>query len=188
MSEIWLTSDTHLGHDFVSRLRGFDSHVEHDAHLARRWDRKVRDGDEVWVLGDVALNGWFARMEWFADRPGIKHLVLGNHDRAHPSQRNAHDHIAAYARVFTTVQTAASLKGLLLSHFPYDGDRGKDRQTQWRLRDEGVPLAHGHLHDDVTARLSQRGTPMVHVGLDAWGLAPVTLHEVRSLIRQERID
>lgn len=187
MGEIWLTSDIHLGHDFVARHRGFATSGKHDSHLARTWDRRIRDDDEVWVLGDVALNGWAERMQWFANRPGIKHLVLGNHDRAHPINRNAHVHLRTYARVFDSVQTAARMKGLLLSHFPYDGDRGEDRHTQWRLRDEGVPLVHGHLHDDVTVRRSQKGTPMVHVGLDAWGLAPVTLHQVRSLIREERI-
>lgn len=180
MGETWLTSDTHLGHDFVSRLRGFENHVEHDAHLARIWDRRVRDDDEVWVLGDIAMNGWADRMQWFSKRPGTKHLVLGNHDRAHPSRKNAHSHLKHFRLHFNTVQTTARLENILLSHFPYDGDHGEDRHTQWRLRDEGAPLAHGHLHDDVKARLSAQGTPMVHVGLDAWGLSPVTLHDVKT--------
>lgn len=185
MSETWLTSDTHLGHDFVARLRGFEDHAEHDAHLARKWDKRVREGDEVWVLGDVAMNGWQQRLDWFTERPGIKHLVLGNHDRAHPSQRNAHLYSDQYRGRFSTVQTAATLRRgkLLLSHFPYGGegvtrDEAKpERYSQWRLRDEGVPLLHGHVHDTITGRLSQRGTPMLHVGPDAWGLAPVTLHD-----------
>ena len=185
MSETWLTSDTHLGHDFVARLRGFEGHAEHDAELARRWDKRVRDGDEVWVLGDVAMNGWRDRIAWFADRPGVKHLVLGNHDRAHPMHRNAHSHLPAYLTAFTTVQTAAMLRhGLLASHFPYDGEGGtrepdaKDRATQWRLRDEGAPLVHGHVHDSTRYRYSNRGSLMLHAGLDAWGLAPVTIHDL----------
>lgn len=186
MAETWFTSDLHLGHDFVARHRGFSSHEEHDAELARRWDKRVRDGDEVWVLGDVAMNGWYMRLDWFRDRPGIKHLVLGNHDRAHPSQRNAHAHMSAYLDNFSTVQTAAKVSGFLLSHFPYDGEGegrrdDEDRHTQWRLRDEGTPLLHGHLHDTITGRLSLRRTPMIHVGLDAWGLRPATLHEVRTV-------
>ena len=185
MSETWLTSDTHLGHDFVAHLRGFENHVEHDAELARRWDKRVREGDEVWVLGDVAMNGWRDRIAWFADRPGVKHLVLGNHDRAHPMHTRAWDHARDYLRVFASVQTCARLrKGLNASHFPYDGEgvtreQGvKDRASGWRLRDEGVPLAHGHVHDDVRFRRSAKGSPMHHVGLDAWGLAPVTIHDL----------
>lgn len=186
MSETWLTSDTHLGHDFVARLRGFEDHAEHDAEIARRWDKRVRDGDEVWVLGDVSMNGWYMRLDWFRDRPGTKHLVLGNHDRAHPSQRNAKQYQRAYLNLFESVHTAASLRNgkILLSHFPYDGEGATrdpskpDRYSQWRLRDEGLPLAHGHTHDDVRFRWSAKGSPMYHAGLDAWGLAPVTIHDL----------
>lgn len=185
MSETWLTSDTHLGHDKVAQIRGFEDHREHDEHLARRWDKRVCDGDEVWVLGDLAMNGWADRIAWFTQRPGIKHLVLGNHDRAHPMHRNSHKHLRTFLAVFETVQTSASMRNgrLLLSHFPYDGEgvtRDADkheRGTQWRLRDEGVPLLHGHVHDAITVRPSLRHTPMLHVGPDAWDMAPVTLHD-----------
>lgn len=187
MAETWLTSDLHLGHEFVARLRGFDGPEEHDAELARRWDKRVRGRDDVWVLGDVAMNGWSDRLSWFCDRPGVKHLVLGNHDRAHPLQRNAHGHAARYLDLFETVQTSAQVGGFLLSHFPYDGEgedglRGADRYTQWRLRDEGSPLLHGHVHDSLRYRRSALGTPMVHVGLDAWQLRPCTLHEARGVL------
>lgn len=185
MSETWLTSDTHLGHDFVARLRGFDGHEEHDAALARKWDKRVRPDDDVWVLGDVAMNGWRDRLAWFTERPGVKHLVLGNHDRAHPMHSRAWAYAGEYLSVFATVQTSARLSGgLLASHFPYSGegatraDGSKDRATQWRLRDEGAPLAHGHVHDAIRYRESDKGTPMLHVGLDAWDLAPVTIHDL----------
>ena len=184
MSETWLTSDTHLGHDLVARLRGFEDSDSHDRAVASKWDKQVRAEDEVWVLGDVAMNGWLGRLSWFAQRPGTKHLVLGNHDRAHPAHSRGHAYIADYLTVFATVQTAARLRGgLLASHFPYAGEGQarpgkKDRSTQWRLRDEGAPLAHGHVHDAVRYRTSPAGTPMYHVGLDAWDLSPVTIHDL----------
>lgn len=190
MAETWLTSDLHLGHDFVARLRGFDDHQDHDTTIARNWDRRVQPGDQVWVLGDVAMNGWAARLNWFTQRPGTKHLVLGNHDRAHPLHRSAHAHLRTYLEVFETVQVAAQLRhrgrSLLLSHFPYGGEgetrtEHEDRYTQWRLRDEGGVLLHGHVHDTVRVRRSAADSTMVHVGLDAWGLAPVTLTEAVGL-------
>lgn len=191
MPQTWLTSDTHLGHGFVAALRGFASPEEHDMAVAHNWDRRVHDRDVVWVLGDVALGGWRDRLPWFAERPGTKHLVLGNHDRAHPMLRNAHAHQKTYLSVFDSVQTAASLRHdgrtVLLSHFPYDGegnsrDEDADRASQWRLRDEGRLLLHGHVHDDVRARVSVRGTLMGHVGLDAWELSPVTLPDIFAAI------
>lgn len=184
MPDTWLTSDTHLGHETVASIRGFATCDEHDQHLARGWDRRVSPTDTVWVLGDVALNGWRERLSWFADRPGDKHLVLGNHDRAHPLNRNAQAHLRGYLEVFESVQIAGRLRhagrSLLVSYFPYDGegttrDARPNRATQWRLPDEGELLLHGHVHDAVRARRSLAGTPMVHVGLDAWGLTPVRI-------------
>lgn len=192
MPDTWLTSDTHLGHEKVARIRGFATCDEHDRFIARAWDRRVSPDDTVWVLGDIALNGWRDRLSWFATRPGVKHLVLGNHDRAHPLNRNAQAHLRTYLEVFESVQLAARVRhqgrSLLLSHFPYDGEGetrtgSTDRATQWRLPDEGELLLHGHVHDGVRQRPSNAGTPMIHVGLDAWGLAPVRLHEALAGLR-----
>jgi calcineurin-like phosphoesterase family protein len=186
MSNLWLTSDTHLGHKFVSRLRGYETPDEHDAALARTWTKQVRADDEVWVLGDLALGGWAARISWFGRVPGRKHLVLGNHDRAHPLNRNGHEHLDAFRAVFATVQTAASISlgagRVMLSHFPYSGDHGEDRYPEWRLRDAGVPLVHGHTHGTERLTRSPLGTPQVHVGLDAWGQRLVHRTEVTALL------
>lgn len=190
MSETWFTSDTHLGHELVAQKRGFDTVEEHDAHLAKMWDRVVQPDDDVWVLGDLAMNGWKQRLGWFGQRPGHKNLVLGNHDRAHPSQKNAHAHQVEFLRHFESVQSSASInrngETLLLSHFPYNGEGStrdvvkKDRYTQWRLRDEGLPLIHGHTHDPIQFRFSTRGSKMHHVGVDAWNLSPVRFHDLMN--------
>ena len=184
MGETWLTSDLHLGHAKVAELRGFSSVEDHDLAIVNNIARRVRAGDDLWVLGDVALGGWREALAKLRRIPCDKHLVLGNHDRAHPAHSRGHAYIADYLTVFATVQTAARLRGgLLASHFPYAGEGQarpgkKDRSTQWRLRDEGAPLAHGHVHDAVRCRTSPAGTPMYHVGLDAWDLSPVTIHDL----------
>lgn len=185
MPSTWLTSDLHLGHELVATKRGFADSVEHDAALARRWDRQVQEGDEVWVLGDVAMNGWRDRLPWIGRRPGTKHLVLGNHDRAHPLHSRGHEHARDFLSVFHTVQTSAriNLNGLtvLASHFPYSGDRGEDRFTQWRLRDEGRPLVHGHTHLPDRLTTSPSGTPQLHIGPDAWEMDLVHHHTVKMM-------
>lgn len=193
MSETWLTSDLHLGHEKVARIRGFETVAEHDETILRNLARKVRDGDQLFILGDVVMGANAVRKVYSRHRIRSRvggstqvWVVLGNHDRPHPMHRNAHTHVKDWLAHFDAVITSATLRHrgttYLLSHFPYDGEGAtrpddEDRLTQWRLRDEGVPLIHGHVHDDVRHRLSRLGTPMHHVGLDAWGLSPVTIHD-----------
>lgn len=187
MGNLWLTSDLHLGHRFVANLRGYETAEEHDAALRRRWAKQVGPHDDVWVLGDVAMVGWRERLSFFFGLGGRKHLVLGNHDRAHPLNRNGHDYLRHYGDVFDTVQTAASITlgdgwRAMASHFPYEGDRGDERFTEWRLRDSGRPLVHGHTHGEERLTLTAAGTPQVHVGLDAWGGSLVHRTEVIALL------
>lgn len=190
MSDVWFTSDTHIGHERVALIRGFESTGVHDEFLAHQWDRCVQPHDDVWVLGDVALGGWRSSIEWFTERPGRKHLVLGNHDRAHPHNRAAEEHLDDYLDAFYSVQIAAevslnqpNMRRVLLSHFPYAGDRGEDRYPQWRLRDLGQPLLHGHTHSSERVSRSSEGSLQIHVGVDAWDFTPVRRHEVVTLMQ-----
>lgn len=196
MTETFLTTDAHLGHPFVARLRGFATVAEHDDAVCSAVRRRTRGGGRLFLMGDLALGPVEERADRLVRLANLAdevHVVLGNHDRPHPGNGNAHAHLEGRSALFTSVQTAATLRHegttWLLSHFPYDGEgEGRadrpDRWTQWRLRDEGTPLMHGHVHDTVRARRSARGTVMVHVGLDAWGLRPVTLHEAVTAGRE----
>ena len=61
---------------------------------------------------------------------------------------------------------------VLLSHFPYAGDsHDEDRYAQFRLRDEGIPLLHGH--ESFRERRTKHGTWHINVGVDWWDYAPV---------------
>jgi calcineurin-like phosphoesterase family protein len=56
MTRFW-TADLHLGHANIIRYSGrpFTSVDAMDQALIARWNDTVRNGDEVWVLGDVAM-------------------------------------------------------------------------------------------------------------------------------------
>ena len=74
---------------------------------------------------------------------------------------------------------------MLLSHFPYDGDHTTtDREQQYRLRDLGLPIVHGHTHAAKIVTRSQEGTLQVHVGWDTWG-GLVDWDEVVSIVEEE---
>lgn len=178
MSVVRFTSDLHLGHEKVAGLRGFNSAEDHDIAILGNWHSTVQDEDIVWVLGDLCMGNPTSALAALKTLPGRKRLVLGNHDAGHSINRNAHRWAAPYAEVFEHVATCARTKiqgrEVLLSHFPYDRDRGEARHLQWRLPDLGATLLHGHTHGTERLSWSRRGSLEIHVGLDAWDLLPVS--------------
>lgn len=187
---IFLTADPHLMHLKVSGLRGFDTPEKHDLVLKRNWNRVVSHDDLVYILGDVVMGPnkkeTFRRLH--EEFNGRKILVLGNHDRGHPGNRNGHLHLhdGEYDGFEAVVQSASIRhegREFLLSHFPYDGDHADEsRFDQWRLRDLGVPLLHGHTHSSDKVTYSDAGTPQICVGMEAWKLTPVPLGEAAGLV------
>ena len=117
------------------------------------------------------------------------HLVAGNHDSVHPLHRRAHRKLDDYLRVFQTVQPFARRRveghDVWLSHFPWHGGgdhTAVDRYSTVRLNDDGVSwLLHGHTHSLARVDLNRR---MIQVGVDAWDLAPVSLHTITDMLRR----
>lgn len=185
MSNVYYTSDIHIGHRLVAGLRGFyDEDVvldtpngpeaqpdtdAHDAWLADIWDSTLRKGDQVFVLGDISINGGQHALDWIAARPGIKHLIAGNHDPVGPWDRRSQRLIRHWLQYFDTIQPYLRRKlnghNYLLSHFPYmPYDRVEPRFEQYRLPNLGLPLVHGHVHSDQKFEYPNQ----LHVGVDAW--------------------
>ena len=194
MTGIWFTADIHVGHAKVAELRGFPDTDSHDQALAQRWDAVIRPADQVWVLGDISGGHGFSEdkaLFWISQRPGIKHLIAGNHDGVHPLHSGAHRIQPLYLRVFASVNSSAVRKvcgqRILLSHFPYRDDPHGDhtpqpRYPEYRLPDTGQYLLHGHTHSHIAVRGRQ-----LHVGLDAHHLSPVPLAWVeKQITEQER--
>lgn len=99
--------------------------------------------------------------------------------------RDAHKWIDDYHDVFEYVAPYARIKidreDVMLSHFPYTKDRHEARYMQYRLRDEGKWLLHGHTHQAEQRREGRE----IHVGLDAWDLTPVSLGTIRELMQEQ---
>ena len=175
-------SDLHLGQSDVAEERGFANPDDHDDHLIAAWSGTVKDGDDIWILGDLALASPDRALEIIRYLPGTPHLVLGNHDLAHPMHRDAHGHQARYRDVFASVATMGRhhLGGhdVMLSHFPYrDDSRTQDRYRQYRLRDEKRWLIHGHVHDEFAVEDRQ-----INVGVDKWMDGPVPADQLLEII------
>lgn len=207
---VWFTSDLHIGHKFVAGARRVGSYdavdrdavtpeivQDHNDLVASKWDAVVKKDDIVWVVGDLTGGGYIQEgLDWIRARPGTKHLVVGNHDKAHPMNTDSAKYQEVFLgideasvgkpRPFKSVQMAArrSVKvrgekvNVMLSHFPFTEDHSPEaRYMKWRLRDEGEYLIHGHTHS--TERFNGKE---IHVGVDAWDFAPVSLETITEYI------
>lgn len=189
-SNVWFTSDPHFGHALVARLRGWDDVMQYNEALIERFNEVVKKSDQTWWLGDMSGGSPLPVFNVMPHLNGEHHLVTGNHDRCNPMFRDAHKWQPRFLEHFASVQPFARRRigGLevLLSHYPYKGyehaDRGKVRYGQYRLPDHGRWLLHGHLHTSVQYHEPRQ----IHVGMDAWGLQPVNLDTIATIIETYR--
>jgi len=71
----------HLGHKAMAVKRGFKDEHEMFAFIKERWNKKVKKGDIVYILGDITMEKR-ANIPLLGELNGQKIAVLGNHDRA----------------------------------------------------------------------------------------------------------
>lgn len=158
-----------------------------NARLIHNWNAVVEPDDTVWVLGDVDMHGKDATLALISQLVGTKILISGNHDSCWAGVRDGWKNrdlylAAGFAAVMDFAVTTlpplrpqAPATRVLLSHFPYAGDsHDEDRYAQFRLRDEGIPLLHGHVHESFRERRTKQGTWHINVGVDWWDYAPVS--------------
>lgn len=213
---VFITSDHHLGHRLVAGKRWEAIHGKnpnalilpdeqlvkwHSDMLASRWDETITKNDKVIIAGDLTIGERDVTdaLQWLAARPfSSLEFVPGNHDPCHPMHSEAPKWQRRYMELFNSVQLAYSHKmvivpgekkrKILISHMPYDGDHTpEDRYEQWRLRDEGEWLLHGHTHstDRLTfPRWRDNTSGQIHIGLDAWDFRPVPMDKIAEMIRE----
>ena len=184
----FFTADLHFGHANIIRYcqRPFADVGEMNEALVRGWNEVVGAGDEVWVLGDVAMGQLRHSLSNVARLNGIKVLVPGNHDRCWPghgpqAQAWAGRYLDAGFAAITDAVADLDVGGaaVLACHFPFEGDsHDEDRFRSHRPVDDGRPLLHGHVHTSWRQQDRQ-----VNVGCDVWDYRPVAEDVVAELVR-----
>ena len=119
MPAVFLTSDTHFGHNNIckftnydgSPVRPWDDADEMDEEMVKRWNETVRPNDKVYHLGDVVIN---RKSLAILDRlNGDKVLIKGNHDIFKLND---------YTKYFRDVRSYHVMNGMILSHIPISKD------------------------------------------------------------------
>ena len=133
MPAVFLTSDTHFGHNGVchftnkdgSKMRPWTDPDEMDEEMVKRWNETVRPNDKVYHLGDVVINRKALKIMHRLN--GDKVLIRGNHDIFRDDEYREH---------FRELRAYHVMNGMILSHIPIHTES---------LGRFGVNI-HGHLH------------------------------------------
>lgn len=191
---IFFTSDTHFSHVNILKYcnRPFKDTDHMDEEIIRRWNETVSPDDTVFHLGDIALGPIVTSLPKIARLNGRKIAILGNHDRPfmRAGKADEEDWWQRYEEVFDRVVHWQGQDLYIedygyfrLSHFPYTGDHtAEDRHSEHRPVDDGLVLIHGHTHSTDRLTYSNKGTPQIHVGQDAWDYRPVSLEQIFELL------
>lgn len=155
-SNVWFTSDLHLGHDLAAEKRGYKSVEDHDDGIIYTLSQQMNKRSVLWVLGDVAMR--MQSIDMLDSILGRKWLVLGNHDQFD---------IGVYIKYFQKIYGFTKYKEMWLSHAPIHP------QEIYRAKLN----VHGHIHKNTHSPLLPH--PYFNVNWDFWGRA-LNLDEIRE--------
>lgn len=173
MSKAWLVSDTHFGHHgcytkFTDMRTGepirpwASSADEGDEIIRETWNARVRPGDRVYHLGDVAIPRKGLKM--MDGLHGRKILLRGNHDIFKMQD---------YAEYFEDLRGTHKVADLILTHYP--------------IHSESIPyhwcrgVVHGHTHSNLVRLPNDEPDPRYeNVCIEHTDCGPIELEEVRA--------
>jgi len=182
--DIWFGSDHHFGHfnAIEQNNRPFKTTHEMNMGMIEIWNSKVKPGDLVYYLGDIAINHQRA-MNSFPHLNGEFILIAGNHDKCYWNREKDIEFYLSMGikRIHRELKiNYFKNRQVLLSHLPYAGDQTeKDRYLEYRPKDDGNWLIHGHIHRHWHVR-----GRMINVSVDANGLAPLHIDEIRKIMKK----
>ena len=168
---IWFTSDLHLCHDrqFVYKARGFDTVDEMNEALVNNINDCVKEGDTLYILGDLGLGQDTDKVVCLLNRIKCKeiYIIRGNHD--------TDSRLKEYVNSFYNLKGIYDAKylrygkyHLYLSHYPtMTGNLEKEALTQMTLNLYGHTHQKSQFYNDIPY--------MFHVGADSNNNRPVNV-------------
>ena len=139
-------ADLHFGHSKLNSdmdRRGFESGEAMNEYMIRQWNSRVRNGDEVVILGDFCISPKGDEVNAILERlTGKKYLIVGNHDRYLKSKKfnlKLLDGIEPYKELND------NKRKIILSHYPvmcYNGQYRRNRKGEPK-----VYMLYGHVHN-----------------------------------------
>ena len=179
MSEIWFTSDLHLGHDreFIYGPRGFASVYEMNNVIISNFNSMVAMNDDVYILGDLTLGPVDEGIKLIKNLKGNIHIVRGNHD--------TNNRMLEYNKCYNVVEITegqylhCARHNFYLNHYP---TFTSNLEKSDNLKEHLINL-FGHTHQKTNF---YNDIPfMYHVGVDSHDCRPVHIDTIIEDIKAE---
>jgi len=178
MGEIWVTSDTHFCHDksFLFGPRGFMDEWSMNEAIINNWNSVVAYNDDVYLLGDCYLVNNPEGIACMKSLNGRIHIARGNHD--------TDTRILQLMECYNVVEIEDIYRlhigkaSFYLSHYPTMVGNFDDEKRH------ATYCLCGHSH--TQNKWLHKQFNCYHCELDAHGLMPVNIEQIRADIRKEK--
>lgn len=171
-SNTWLISDTHFGHDNITKFG--QRPKNHESVMMSKWCSRIQEDDTVLHLGDIVLcKGTENAKHWLrviGRLPGRKYLILGNHDKEAGPIHQAYRELAGFELIpeFATDLVAFTHRPIT-DAFPHP-------QLTWKIN------VHGHTHrnefNPVHDGVALERKTYINVCVEHTGLGPVQVGNI----------
>lgn len=142
-------SDLHFFHENVLRFdsRPYSSIEEMNKNLVENWNDTIKQGDEIYFLGDFSFGKNPQTIDIIRNLSGIKYLVKGNHDGRYLKDiqfKNLWNGIFDIFEVDDTVDNRPV--HITLCHYPILSFKGRYRENFFHF--------YGHIHNSKEEKLT----------------------------------
>lgn len=178
--KVFFTSDLHFFHDNIIRYsnRPWKNAAEMNEGIIRNWNAVVQPGDNVYILGDVAMGGRSKAetLATYLDRlNGNKFLILGNHDSYVKQEpcRSKFVWMKDYFELRVKDPDAGRKRNnIIMSHYP---------MASWHKKGKGSWMLHGHCHHTFPKDFNVK---RIDVGIDGDGYnySPISYEQIKKMM------
>ena len=177
---IFFTSDLHLCHDkeFLYRPRGFSNIQDMNEAIVENWNKVVKPEDEVYNLGDFALNDVDAAIPYINRLNGTIRWILGNHDTDKKRGKIIEECPAVWEIGYAFLIKYNKKFSIYMSHYPTLTANFDDKKFS-----QHVIALHGHTHQQKNW-INPTNPFTYHIGVDSHNCTPVHIDEVITDVRQ----
>lgn len=177
------------------RLADMVDWQRHDHTILDNINATVGEDDELYVLGDLSTGGRASLTAALHTLEGLRvprdrrHLILGNHEDLHGGYSQMRQLLDVFATIDASGATVIGGLNVLLSHFQFrkhfeqpapqglSTNACDPQYAQYAFVDNGFSwLLHGHTHSTDPFEFSNPHE--LNIGVDAWGLRPVSEEQV----------